>query len=673
MSQDWKINDAVFIESKSSSTSSTPTAPLQGIVAFIGPVSFAEGDDWIGIRLTGDSVGKGKNDGSVKGVQYFENVGSNNGMFVKASALKKRTLSRLEELRLKRELKTKGGITSPSARRLSLNNTGDDDSSVSSYSTSATNRSSRLEEIRSRRLALQKNKTQSSPSISEKGGSAIKTPHSVKNDKKDVSNATPTSNRNKNRVLATPTTQTPRHDKIATPRLSSSSAPRSKTSKSDSPTAATSILESENNHLKNKLDILHEKLQSTEEQNAALQSNLGTSSKEIHELKMKVNELNATIDEIKQDSENKIASAIASSNSDEYNKEELNQLKEEIAALKKENETQKAEMQMKFNLKLTSVQESFEQDLNQKEAEQSELESQLTKCEGRISYLEKALNEKEEKEALREDRDSVHYKDRAKLHADILTWTRKAQEASREKLEIEIALEELTLDKDSLQQKCEEMEEMLDELKIDAESAQIEVDELKIELDSTRERAEKAEATITLLKAGAANSDRGEGNIGGDEISIDTEEIAQALSIQNARLREAIIRLREQSSLEKMELTKQLRVAEKESGAIDGLKDEVAKLLSKEKLLKMEVNELKEMVDQGSAFEQMVEEMSERVLAVEDNNITLQSDIRELEEAAEISAEMEEAQAEEIKALMKELQSRDTVVVNLEEAIKMYV
>lgn len=665
MSQDWKINDAVFIESKSSSTSSTPTAPLQGIVAFIGPVSFAEGDDWIGIRLTGDSVGKGKNDGSVKGVQYFENVGSNNGMFVKASALKKRTLSRLEELRLKRELKTKGGITSPSARRLSLNNTGDDDSSVSSYSTSATNRSSRLEEIRSRRLALQKNKTQSSPSISEKGGSAIKTPHSVKNDKKDVSNATPTSYKSKNRVLATPTTQTPRHDKIATP--------RSKASKSDSPTAATSILESENNHLKNKLDILHEKLQSTEEQNAALQSNLGTSSKEIHELKMKVNELNATIDEIKQDSENKIASAIASSNSDEYNKEELNQLKEEIAALKKENETQKAEMQMKFNLKLTSVQESFEQDLNQKEAEQSELESQLTKCEGRISYLEKALNEKEEKEALREDRDSVHYKDRAKLHADILTWTRKAQEASREKLEIEIALEELTLDKDSLQQKCEEMEEMLDELKIDAESAQIEVDELKIELDSTRERAEKAEATITLLKAGAANSDRGEGNIGGDEISIDTEEIAQALSIQNARLREAIIRLREQSSLEKMELTKQLRVAEKESGAIDGLKDEVAKLLSKEKLLKMEVNELKEMVDQGSAFEQMVEEMSERVLAVEDNNITLQSDIRELEEAAEISAEMEEAQAEEIKALMKELQSRDTVVVNLEEAIKMYV
>ena len=86
--------------------------------------------------------------------------------------------------------------------------------------------------------------------------------------------------------------------------------------------------------------------------------------------------------------------------------------------------------------------------------------------------------------------------------------------------------------------------------------------------------------------------------------------------------------------------------------------------------MKAEVNELKEMVDQGSAFEQMVVEMSDCVLAVEDNNIALQSTIRSLEEAEEINAEMEEAQADKIKALMIELQNRDTVVINLEEAIK---
>jgi exonuclease VII small subunit len=136
-------------------------------------------------------------------------------------------------------------------------------------------------------------------------------------------------------------------------------------------------------------------------------------------------------------------------------------------------------------------------------------------------------------------------------------------------------------------------------------------------------------------------------------------------------LREAIIRLREQSSIEKMELSRQLRAAEKDSSLVASLKEEIAKLIANEKTMKEEIKELKDMVDQGSAFEQMVEDLSERVLAVEDNNIALQATIRELEEGAELSAEMEEAQAEEIKMLMIELQNRETVVVNLEEAIKM--
>jgi hypothetical protein len=110
---------------------------------------------------------------------------------------------------------------------------------------------------------------------------------------------------------------------------------------------------------------------------------------------------------------------------------------------------------------------------------------------------------------------------------------------------------------------------------------------------------------------------------------------------------------------------------EKDSSLATLLKAQVEKLLVGEKAAKEEIKELTDMVDQGSAFEEMVEDLSERVLAVEDNNITLQSTIRELEEGGELSAEMEEAQAEEIKMLMMELQNRDTVVLNLEQAIKM--
>jgi PAS domain S-box-containing protein len=51
---------------------------LQGSVTYVGQVHFEEGV-WVGIQLTGQSIGKGTNDGSIHGKRYFANVGKNNG------------------------------------------------------------------------------------------------------------------------------------------------------------------------------------------------------------------------------------------------------------------------------------------------------------------------------------------------------------------------------------------------------------------------------------------------------------------------------------------------------------------------------------------------------------------------------------------------------------------
>ena len=65
MADDFQINDPVLVVRKNN-------LQLEGVIAFLGPVSFAQGDDWVGVRLTGSSVGLGRNDGSVHGQQYFE-------------------------------------------------------------------------------------------------------------------------------------------------------------------------------------------------------------------------------------------------------------------------------------------------------------------------------------------------------------------------------------------------------------------------------------------------------------------------------------------------------------------------------------------------------------------------------------------------------------------------
>jgi len=55
-----------------------------GIVRFIGPTSFADGD-WVGVELAHG----GKNNGTVKGIKYFE-CPNNSGLFVRESHLQKR-------------------------------------------------------------------------------------------------------------------------------------------------------------------------------------------------------------------------------------------------------------------------------------------------------------------------------------------------------------------------------------------------------------------------------------------------------------------------------------------------------------------------------------------------------------------------------------------------------
>jgi len=220
---------------------------------------------------------------------------------------------------------------------------------------------------------------------------------------------------------------------------------------------------------------------------------------------------------------------------------------------------------------------------------------------------------------------------------------------------LESAVEEITLDKEQLQEEKEFLEDRIEECKLDAETAQMEVEELRIELEDARASADRVTSSTEQADSGEA------------------EDMAQALSVQNARLREALIRLREQSSIEKMEISKQLRAAEKDAETGKAFTTELESLRGLKATLEEEINDLKEMVEQGAAFEGMVEDLSDRVLYLEEDNVALQTTIRELEESAELTVEMEETLTDELKAVYRDLEGRDTIIRNLEEAIKMYV
>lgn len=220
-------------------------------------------------------------------------------------------------------------------------------------------------------------------------------------------------------------------------------------------------------------------------------------------------------------------------------------------------------------------------------------------------------------------------------------------------------------DEDHIQEQYEGLTEKFDEMKIDFETSQMEIEEVRMELEEAKAAAEKVGSAAEMSVAAAATGTSVAAS------SAESDDMAQALSIQNARLREALIRLREQSSVEKIELTRQMKAMEKESEAANSKIKDSTEMEQLKLKLEEENRELKDMVDQGAAFEGMVEELSDRLMEMEEQNISLSATIRELEESAELTTEMEEVQAEELKAMTRDLEDRETVIRNLEEAIKM--
>ena len=599
------INDPVHVERESQK--------LEGVIAYVGPVQFSDGDDWVGVRLTGAFIGLGKNDGSVKGERYFH-CGPNNGVFVRMSHVSARTLTRLEELRLKRELaKANADIATATANAATTSSENKPLSSpmksidpvksaISSpalppsagksttLAPTTTTKKSKLEEMRERRAALENARLVHSQSLS----------------------AAPSQNNSPGIVEAGEVGD-------------------------DLKDGLISSLRDQLKDMQQQWAGTVEKLKIKEQENASLQESLSKSEQEVHDANTKAEEAQSVA-----------APTMTLELTDIALDEALAQAKDELHQVKQECKSQLDNLeQLKMELYSTKI------DLEkEREGRAADVED-LTKTKSELSALQHEVQAMSDQVNVRSTSDAMHYKERAKLQAELCAMKRTIEALETEKVQMESNIEDLTLDKEQLQEENETLQDRLDEIKIDAETAQMEVEELRTELEDAKRQKESPVGELQM------------------EVSSEADDALHSLSVQNGRLREALIRLREQSLIEKVAMSKELRAAEKAALEGNALFTEVETLRSSTKVLHDQISDLKDMVEEGSAFESMVEDLSDRVMALEDENVALQSTIREMEEASDIAGEMEEVQAEELKALMRDVDGRDAIIRNLEEAIKM--
>lgn len=593
---------------------------LEGVIAYLGPVDFAEGNDWVGVRLTSKSTGLGKNDGSVQGKEYFQ-CPPNCGMFVKFANISERKLSKLEELKLKREL----GISRTSAAKVGTSSSTTTPSRTPGSSTtpskSITPRKPETEQT------AEESTVSETPSAQEKL-EAIKRRREalakLKEERADKTGAAP----------------------AETSGSAPSPAPR-KTPVSSATSDEPSGVVDERFHLeiasKNKeLDQVRQELQETKRNLQSVEEAHRIESQKQDQMIRSLQKENATL-------EKKLEQQLEKNQSRDSEKLSATALDETHTLRIQELESRIDEMRDELETVIREKNDS-RRDLERERKEHQTCRDELTVSRSQATALQLELQALEQQSEKRTTTDNSHYKERALLQGEISALKRKVVTLEQDKINLDATIEDLVLDKEQLQQEKEDLQDKVEELKLDAETAQMEAEELRMELEDAQASVEKASSLA---------------NDGGED-----EDKVQALALQNTRLREALIRLREQTSTEKMEMAKQLRAAEKEAEAGRAIMSEVESLRARTSTLQGEVEDLKDMVEQGSAFEQMVEDLSDRVLFIEEENLALQTTIRELEEGAELTAEMEEVQADEIKALSRDLEDRETLIRNLEEVIK---
>lgn len=659
----------------------------EGVVAYLGPVAglASENHHWMGIRLTGPSAGHGQHNGTYQGTEYFVCPDSC-GVFVPIDQVTKRTLTKLEELRLRRELagKAKALSTSSSSTVSSSNSTTTTSTtpakvtplivpstpSAATVTTDSTTTTTlapetpiatttattprvattrhKLEELKKRRAAL----------TDRKGGDGGEGPGGRTGLGLEASLS-----RDEDAVNTTTTSSAP-----GTPSRSSA-ATGVITTTTPSPGV---VNDDDNKQLSYQLSLelarVQAQLRDTIAEAATLRQQVSSAEVMQQELQQQLQRTQQELDTSKLEAA-KLAAAAATATSPTTTTSTSEtalppQVVDQLNQFRRERDEATEQAQVAWR-EVNSRRAEWERD----QKTLVEVQNQLHDLQAQLALKTQDLQVLEEQTQHRSRSDASQYKERARLQAEMSAVKRKVEQLESEKVELENTIEDLTLDKEQLSEEKEALQDRLEEIKLDYETAQMEVEELKLELEDARAASERESHLAQQEQAAVAETQEQASGAA----AADAEELQRALSVQNARLREALIRLREQSMVEKMDLTRQLREAEKKAQTGQALSDELENLRALKLQLEEQINDLKDMVEQGSAFEDMVEDLSDRVLALEEDNVALRATIREMEEAADLTAEMEEVQNDEIKALTQDLEGRDSIIRNLEEAIKMYV
>lgn len=248
--------------------------------------------------------------------------------------------------------------------------------------------------------------------------------------------------------------------------------------------------------------------------------------------------------------------------------------------------------------------------------------------------------------------------DRDKFEAIIQKLQAKYQPQQQEIIELRRQLKEAEAKFEAVEDQQAENDSVLEMATLDREMAEETAEALKTELDALRQKHEEVELEVEIL--------REENQELGKEMSPE-EKTSQGwiqMEKSNERLREALLRLREVTQQQESESRQQIRELERDLQALGTVKEQYDD--KKESLARAEaaIDDLRQQLDVALGAEEMIEELTEKNLALNEQIDELKLTIEDLESLKELNDELEINHVETEKQMQEEIDYKESVAVD---------
>ena len=252
--------------------------------------------------------------------------------------------------------------------------------------------------------------------------------------------------------------------------------------------------------------------------------------------------------------------------------------------------------------------------------------------------------------------------DRERFEGIIQKLQSKVQPQQQEIADLKKQLKEEEARLETLEAQQAENDSLNEMATLDREMAEETAEALKMELDSLRRKYEEIELEVEVL--------REENQELGQEMSPEEKTSQGWLQMErsNERLRAALMRLRDVTQDQEADLRAQILELEQDVQELNKVRDEYSE--TKEKLLQSDaaLEDLRQQLDTALGAEEMIEELTEKNMALNEKLDDLRITIEDLESLKEINDEIEFNHIETEKQLQGEIDYNEALLA--EEARK---